>query len=97
MQPTNPKPSDLSEGVTNQSETSEFRGRAALGDGRTDARAGAHRTDGGRRGDVWGGAAAPRLEKRTYFNTTHTGKNRLILRNYGSGLAEVGWSFISAT
>lgn len=43
-----------------------------------------------------GGAAAPRLEKRTYSNTHTTGKNRITLRNYGNGLAEVGWSFISA-
>lgn len=43
-----------------------------------------------------GAAAALRLEKRTYFNTQQTGKNRITLRNYGNGLAEVGWSFISA-
>lgn len=43
-----------------------------------------------------GEAAALRLEKRTYFNTAHTGKNRITLRNYGNGLAEVGWSFVSA-
>ena len=43
-----------------------------------------------------GEAAALRLEKRTYFNTAHTGKNRITLRDYGNGLAEVGWSFISA-
>lgn len=43
-----------------------------------------------------GGAAAPRLEKRTYFNTQKTGKNRITLRDYGNGLAEVGWSFVSA-
>ena len=82
--------------MTDHNDAQKHHVQATLGDARTDARAGAHRTDGGRRGDVWGGAAAPRLEKRTYFNTTHTGKNRLILRNYGSGLAEVGWSFISA-
>ncbi len=41
-----------------------------------------------------GGAAAPRLEKRTYFNTPNTAKNRITLRNYGKGLAEVGWSFV---
>ncbi len=41
-----------------------------------------------------GSAAAPRLEKRTYFNNHPTGKNRITLRNYGKGLAEVGWSFV---
>lgn len=44
--------------------------------------------------DSSGGAAAPRLEKRTYFNTASTAKNRITLRNYGKGLAEVGWSFV---
>lgn len=47
-------------------------------------------------GDSGGGAAAPRLEKRTYSNTLPTGKNRITLRDYGNGLAEVGWAFISA-
>lgn len=46
--------------------------------------------------ETLGDAAAPRLEKRTYFNQAHTGKNRITLRDYGNGLAEVGWSFISA-
>lgn len=46
------KPSDLSEGVTNQHEANEHHGRATLGDDRPDARAGAHRTGAlGRRGD----------------------------------------------
>lgn len=76
-----------------------------------DARAGAHRTEFRECGEVantpvplpplpdvdsGGGAAAPRLEKRTYFNTQQTGKNRITLRDYGNGLAEVGWAFISA-
>lgn len=47
-------------------------------------------------GDSSGGAAAPRLEKRTYSNSLPTGKNRVTLRDYGNGLAEVGWAFISA-
>jgi len=46
-----PKPSDLSDGVTNHNEAQKHHGRAALGGARTDARAGARRTDGGRRGD----------------------------------------------
>lgn len=41
-----------------------------------------------------GEAAAPRLEKRTYSNTYTIAKNRITLRNYGKGLAEVGWSFV---
>lgn len=41
-----------------------------------------------------GEAAAFRLEKRTYFDIHTTAKNRITLRNYGNGLAEVGWSFI---
>ena len=44
--------------------------------------------------DSSGGVAVPRLEKRTYFNTPSTAKNRITLRNYGKGLAEVGWSFV---
>jgi len=74
----------------------------------SDVRAGAHRTDFRECGEVaiahvppplsgWdsgGGAAAPRLEKRTYINTYTTGRNRITLRNYGKGLAEVGWSFV---
>jgi hypothetical protein len=47
-------------------------------------------------GDPSGGEAAPRLEKRTYFNSQKSGENRITLRNYGKGLAEVGWSFVSA-
>jgi hypothetical protein len=39
-----------------------------------------------------GGAAAPRLEKRTYSNTP----DRINLRNYGKGVAEVSWAFVSA-
>jgi len=42
-------------------------------------------------GDGRGGAAALRLEKRTHLNT---GNVRIILRNYGDGIAEIGWSFI---
>lgn len=38
-----------------------------------------------------GGEAALRLEKRTHLNS---GKYKVILRNYGNGLAEIGWSFI---
>jgi hypothetical protein len=46
-----PKPSDLSEGVTNQYETNDNHERATLGGARPDVRVSAHRTDGGRRGD----------------------------------------------
>ncbi|MFA6016379.1 MAG: hypothetical protein WC742_15075 [Gallionellaceae bacterium] len=41
-----------------------------------------------------GEAAAFRLEKRTYSNTNNQVKNRITLRNYGNGLAEIGWSFV---
>ena len=40
-----------------------------------------------------GGAAALRLEKRTHLNS---GKYKVILRDYGDGLAEIGWSFVGA-
>lgn len=40
-----------------------------------------------------GGAAAPRLEKRTHLDEA---AYRVKLRNYGNGLAEIGWSFIPA-
>jgi len=44
--------------------------------------------------DGRGGAAALRLEKRTHLDEAHY---RIILRNYGHGLAEIGWAFISST
>jgi hypothetical protein len=40
-----------------------------------------------------GGAAALRLDKRTYLDREQ-GRWRVILRDYGEGLAEIGWSFI---
>lgn len=72
----------------------------------SDVRASAHRTDFRECGEVaiahvppplsggdsGGGAAAPRLEKRTYSNARYS----ITLRNYGRNLAEVGWSFVSA-
>lgn len=79
---------------------------AALPEVGTDARAGAHRPtfrEGGEvasasvplhlpGGDSGGGAAAPRLEKRTYLDARY----QITSRNYGNGLAEVGWSFVSS-
>jgi hypothetical protein len=44
------------------------------------------RTDGG-------GAAAARLDKRTYLDKEQ-GRFSVILRDYGGGLCEVGWSFV---
>lgn len=44
--------------------------------------------------ETGGGAAAPRLEKRTHLDEA---RYRIILRNYGDGLAEIGWSFIPAS
>jgi len=41
-----------------------------------------------------GGAAAPRLEYRTHLDEA---RYRISLRNYGYGMAEVGWSFIPAS
>lgn len=40
-----------------------------------------------------GGDAALRLEKRTYLNS---GKWRITLRDFGDGLAEIGWSFVAS-
>lgn len=40
-----------------------------------------------------GGEAALRLEKRTHLNS---GKYKVILRNYGDGMAEIGWSFVGS-
>lgn len=45
------------------------------------------------RADGCGGAAALRLDKRTYLDREQ-GRWRAILRDYGEGLAEIGWSFI---
>ncbi len=44
-------------------------------------------------GDGRGGAAALRLDKRTYLDKEQ-GRYKVILRDYGGGLCEVGWSFI---
>ena len=43
-----------------------------------------------------GGAAALRLDKRTYFDQLAQGRYHVYLRDYGDGLAEIGWSFVSA-
>ncbi|MBI3095545.1 MAG: hypothetical protein HYY97_11810 [Rhodocyclales bacterium] len=40
-----------------------------------------------------GGAAAPRLDKRTYLDKEQ-GRYSVVLRDYGGGLCEVGWSFV---
>jgi hypothetical protein len=45
-------------------------------------------------GGAEGGAAAPRLEYRTHLDEA---RYRVSLRNYGYGLAEIGWSFIPAS
>lgn len=44
-------------------------------------------------GDGRGGAAAPRLDKRTYLDREQ-GRWSVSIRDYGGGLAEVGWSFV---
>jgi len=43
--------------------------------------------------DGRGGAAAPRLDKRTYLDREQ-GRWKATLRDYGGGLCEVGWAFI---
>ena len=54
MQTKKPKPSDLSDGVTNQNEANKPHGRAALADDCRDARLGARTASGGRHGDPEG-------------------------------------------
>jgi len=68
-----PKPSDLSDDVTNHPEAHEHHERATLGDDRPDARASAQRTDGGRRGDIEG--APPTNRAPLKYNP---GKTRLL-------------------
>jgi len=46
-----------------------------------------------KRGDGRGGAAVPRLDKRTYLDKEQ-GRYKVILRDYGGGLCEIGWSFV---
>ena len=46
------------------------------------------------RGDGRGGAAAPRLVKRTYLDLEQ-GYWSVKLKDYGGGLCEVGWSFVT--
>lgn len=46
------------------------------------------------RGDGRGGAADPRLDKRIYFDREQ-GRWRIVLRDYGNDLCEVGWSFMA--
>src|SRR5690348_11184352 len=42
-------------------------------------------------GDGGGGAVALRLDQRAHLDG---GRYRIVLRDYGGGLGEVGWSFI---
>jgi hypothetical protein len=42
-------------------------------------------------GDGGGGAADVRLDQRTHLDS---GRYRIVLRDYGGGLGEIGWSFI---
>ena len=48
------------------------------------------------RGGGRDGAAASRLDKRTYLDREQ-GRWRIVLRDYGNGLCEVGWSFLATT
>ncbi len=41
-----------------------------------------------------GSEAVPRLDKRTYLDR-EKGRWRIVLRNYGDGLCEIGWSFVA--
>jgi hypothetical protein len=45
------------------------------------------------RADGRGGAAAPRLDKRTYLDREQ-GRWSVNLKDYGGGLGEIGWAFI---
>lgn len=45
-------------------------------------------------GGGWGGEAASRLDIRTYLDREQ-GHFRVYMRDYGDGLAEIGWSFVS--
>jgi hypothetical protein len=47
------------------------------------------------RADGRGGEAAHRLDKRTYLDLEQ-GRWSIILRDYGDGLCEVGWSFVGS-
>ena len=44
-------------------------------------------------GSTAGGEAALRLDKRTYLDRGH-GHFSVVLRDYGGGLCEAGWSFV---
>lgn len=46
-----------------------------------------------RRGGGRGGAAAPRLDKKTYLDKEQ-GRYKVMLRDYGDGLCEIGWAFV---
>ncbi len=49
--------------------------------------------------DGGGGGATLRLDKRTHLDKLRAleqGRYRIILRDYGQGLAEIGWSFVPA-
>ena len=48
---------------------------------------------GAQRAEGRASGSALRLEKRTHLNT---GKYKVTLRDYGNGLAEIGWSFVGA-
>lgn len=45
--------------------------------------------------DARHGESVPRLDKRTYLDPEQ-GRWRVVLRDYGEGLCEVGWSFVAA-
>ena len=47
------------------------------------------------RGDGRDGAAAPRLDNRTYLDKENA-KYSIRVRDYGAGLCEIGWSFVGS-
>lgn len=57
----NPMPSASADGITSHNKAKKHHGRATLGDGRTDARSCARRTDGDRRGDTEGTLSSNRV------------------------------------
>ena len=71
--------------------------RAAQPRDRTDlAAAGVQFGDAAPPGLAGGGAAALRLDKRTYLDGEQQGKYSIKAHDYGGGLCEIGWSFVGS-
>ena len=71
--------------------------RAAQPRDRTDPAAeGVQFVDAAPPGLAEGGAAASRLDKRTYLDKEQQGKYSIKAHDYGGGLCEIGWSFVGS-